>query len=107
MDKERQRRGWENYNDGTRFELRVLYKLRKRTHLSVRSAGSRTPIDIISYRRGSVWWVVCKRNGYIPPKERAELEKLRSAIPLHPEWGRVQIKLAYLGKGRRIRFKDI
>ena len=75
--------------------MRSQYKLNKGSILTHRSVGSRTPIDIISYRKdGNVWWVVCKRNGYIPPKEIKALEKLISKTK--EGHGNIYVKLAYM-----------
>ncbi len=100
-----QEKGWENYSNGEKFELRCLYKLRKSNTLTLRSAGSRTPIDIISYRKsGNVWWVSCKRNGYLSPKEWRDLEKLK--VHIKEGYGKIILKLGYMS-GRRIKFRTI
>jgi len=100
-----QEKGWKNYSNGLKFEMRSHYKLNKGSILTHRSAGSRTEIDIISYRKsGKVWWVVCKRNGYLPPAEITALKKLYSKIK--EGHGTIIIKLAYM-ESKVIKFVTI
>ncbi|WKG08183.1 hypothetical protein QX204_24390 [Nocardia sp. PE-7] len=50
-----------------------------------RSAGSRSPVDVVAFKPGQVVMVQAKLNGRCPPAERAELVRvagLVGAVPL-------------------------
>ena len=61
------------YSRGTRFEYRVRDKLLEDGWTVVRSAGSHTPIDIVSFRNGEVLIIQCKLHGALTKGERVAL----------------------------------
>lgn len=84
-------KGFENQLAGTRFEFKILAKEKRNSIMAVRSAGSHSPADIISFKKnGEIWLISCKANGYFHPKELAVLEVLKYTMP-----DNVRIKLAY------------
>lgn len=73
-------KGSENRKNGEAFEFRVLRKFKRRSDVlfAIRSAGSHSLIDIVvQFKNGKQYWINCKRNGYIEPKERREIERLK------------------------------
>lgn len=58
-----------NYAAGTRFEHRVRDHLRENGYEVVRSAGSKTKIDLIAFKPSQLLLIQCKRNGTLPPAE--------------------------------------
>lgn len=58
-----------NYRRGADFERRVQARLEAAGYVTVRSAGSHSPADVVALRRGSVAAVQCKRNGRLDPDE--------------------------------------
>lgn len=81
-------RGKENRRNGEEFEYRVLRKFKKRSDVlfAIRSAGSHSIVDIIvHYLNGKQLWINCKRNGYLEPRERGQLERLIAIKPVYAE----------------------
>lgn len=74
-------RGLQNQSSGMYFERKNHNKEKQLSLLSVLSAGSRGLIDVISIRKTHVLLITCKANGYIEPRERRSLEKLRAKLP--------------------------
>ena len=58
---------------GRRFEWEVRNYLEKRGCFVLRSAGSRTVVDLIAIGWGRVMIIQCKRGGRLSPAERQEL----------------------------------
>jgi len=66
-----------NYERGRAFEYRVrahLYELG--AVLVIRSAGSKTKVDLTALFTDRVALVQCKRNGVLPAEEREELIRI-------------------------------
>ncbi len=74
-------RGTNNQSSGMYFERKNHNKEKQLAVLAMLSAGSRGPIDVISIRKDHVLLITCKANGYIEPRERRSLEKLRAKLP--------------------------
>jgi len=74
-------RGTNNQSTGMYFERKNHNKEKQLAVLAMLSAGSRGLIDIVSIRKTHVLLITCKANGYIEPRERRSLEKLRAKLP--------------------------
>lgn len=70
-----------NYNAGRRFEYRVRDHLTAEGYDVIRSAGSKTKVDLVAFKPGQVLLVQCKHNGRISPPERRELLRVASHLP--------------------------
>ena len=74
-------RGFYNHQNGHAFELKN-HRLEKRNSiLSIHSDGSYGQIDIAAIRKDYLLLIVCKANGYLTPKERRDLDKLKARLP--------------------------
>lgn len=62
-----------NYTRGAAFERKVAKDLEGHGYVTVRSAGSHSPADVIAMWYGTIVCVQCKLDGYIPPDEWNEL----------------------------------
>ena len=62
-----------NYQRGAAFERKVAQDLERYGYVTVRSAGSHSPADVIALRHGAILCAQCKIDGYIPPDEWNEL----------------------------------
>lgn len=58
-----------NYNRGARFERKVADHLESFGYVTVRSAGSRKPADVVAMRHGELVCVQAKTNGRLDPDE--------------------------------------
>lgn len=58
-----------NYSRGADFERRTRGYLERIGYVTVRSAGSHSPADIVAMRHGELVCVQCKRNGRLDPDE--------------------------------------
>lgn len=58
-----------NYTRGATFERKVAKNLEDWGYVTVRSAGSHSPADIVAMHRGSIVCVQCKTNGRLDPDE--------------------------------------
>lgn len=91
-----------NYAAGTRFEHRVRDHLTANGYQVVRSAGSKTKIDLIALKPGQVLLIQCKRNGALPPAEWNALVTLAAVLP-----GLIPV-LAYAGPlGRGLHLTEL
>jgi len=70
-----------NYAAGTRFEHRVRDHYTDNGYQVVRSAGSKTKIDLIALKPGQILLTQCKRNGVLPPAEWDALVDLAAVLP--------------------------
>jgi len=74
-----------NYNRGRQFEYRVKKDLENKGYLVVRSAGSKSPFDLIGISSPSnadvVLLVQCKYGAKISKKERDKLRELDNKTP--------------------------
>lgn len=71
-----------HYRGGADFEREVRAALVADGYqLVVRSAGSKTKVDLVAFKQDQVLFVQCKRNGVCPPAERAELLRVAGLLP--------------------------
>lgn len=69
------------YRGGADFEREVRAALLADGYDVVRSAGSKTKLDLVAFKAGQVLLVQCKRNGICPPAERVELLRVAALLP--------------------------
>lgn len=69
------------YRGGADFEREVRAALAADGYDVVRSAGSKTKVDLVAIKAGQVLLVQCKRNGTCPPAERVELLRVAGLLP--------------------------
>lgn len=69
---------------GSHFERRVRAHLEHDGYVVFRSAGSRSPADLIALAPGQVLLLQCKASGWIPPAERRELRALAARAGASP-----------------------
>ena len=70
------------YAGGADFEREVRAALVADGYeLVVRSAGSKTKVDLVAIKAGQVLIVQCKRNGVCPPAERSAVLHIASLLP--------------------------
>lgn len=94
---QRQKQGLENYVVGTNFEFKVLSKEKRNSVFAIRSAGSHSPVDVLSRKKNGEYWLIsCKANALWTDRELNELMKLKSQLR-----GGEVIKLAYYVNGKR------
>ena len=62
-----------NYTRGATFERKVARDLEGYGYVTVRSAGSHSPADVIAMKYGTIAAVQCKLNGRLYPDEWNEL----------------------------------
>lgn len=74
------------YQQGANFERSVRENLTLFGYSSVRSAGSKSKVDIVAWKEGVLLFIQCKINGLCSPLERktilAESMKLTQAFPI-------------------------
>jgi Holliday junction resolvase len=73
-----------NYRAGRDFEHAVRTALISDGYDVLRSAGSKTKVDLAAFKPGQALFVQCKRDGRIGPAERTELLRLSSHIGAVP-----------------------
>lgn len=54
-----------NYVNGRSFEYRVRDLFEAKGYFVMRSAGSRTPVDLVALKDGEILLIQCKRHGVI------------------------------------------
>lgn len=72
------------YNRGARFERRVRDYLAKKGWVVIRSAGSRSPVDLVAARGGEVLVIQCKRDGSSSLAERCQLYTVAGEFEARP-----------------------
>lgn len=85
-------KGFYNHQNGHAFELKNHNIERRNSILSIHSDGSYGKIDIATFRKDYVLLIVCKVNGYIEPKERRELDKLKEKFSTLNYKCRIQLR---------------
>ena len=89
-------RGRENRANGMKFEWEVasMLSMKKNVAFVLNAKGSRGVVDVLVHmKNGKQIWCVVKQNGYISPKERAEIETLKKfagkniEIRTYRKWG--------------------
>jgi Holliday junction resolvase len=73
-----------NYERGRAFEHAVRADLVAEGYEVLRSAGSKTKIDLAAFKPGQTLFVQVKRDGRCPPAERTELLRLAALIGAVP-----------------------
>lgn len=74
-----------HYRNGADFEREVRARLAEDGYEVIRSAGSKTKVDLVAFKTGEMLFVQCKRGGLCPPAERArlmELARMVGALPI-------------------------
>jgi Holliday junction resolvase len=69
------------YDRGRRFEHAVRADLTTNGYDVVRSAGSKTKVDLVAFKTGQVLLIQCKIDGRCSPAERADLLRLAAMLP--------------------------
>ena len=97
------KQGKENLRIGYAFEHKIFLKEQKNSIITIKSSGSRGLIDIISVKKNGTQHLTVKRNGYLTPKERKELQKLQKKLPkgntiyVVSEYGKSKFKIGHIG----------
>src|SRR5690348_202220 len=73
-----------HYRQGADFEREVRTHLTRDGYEVIRSAGSKTKVDLIAFKPGQILVIQCKRNGVCPPAERSELIRIAGVIGALP-----------------------
>ena len=73
-----------HYRSGAEFERAVRIALIEDGYDVIRSAGSKTKVDLAAFKPGQAVFVQCKRDGRIGPAERTELLRIASHIDAIP-----------------------
>lgn len=73
-----------HYRAGRDFEHAVRTALIADGYDVIRSAGSKTKVDLAAFKPGQAVFVQCKRDGKISPAERTELLRVASHIGAVP-----------------------
>jgi Holliday junction resolvase len=74
-----------HYQRGVTFERQVRQALEADGYECVRSAGSKSKIDLVAIKPGELLFLQCKLNGLCPPAERAkllDLSRSAGALPI-------------------------
>lgn len=77
-----------NYEKGRALEHRVRAHLREEGFEVLRTAGSKSKVDLVALKQGQILFVQCKRSGALPPAEWNALWDLAlmvGAIPVLAE----------------------
>lgn len=69
------------YDRGRKFEGVVRADLTVNGYDVIRSAGSKTKVDLVAFKTGQILLVQCKLDGRCPPNERAELSRIAALMP--------------------------
>lgn len=72
------------YDSGRRFEHAVRFDLVDNGYEVIRSAGSKTKVDLVGFKPGQILLVQCKRDGRCPPSERAALLRVAAMVAAVP-----------------------
>jgi len=73
-----------HYRNGRDFEYKVRDALIDDGYDVIRSAGSKTKVDLAAFKPGQAVFVQCKRDGRIGPAERTELLRIAGHIGAVP-----------------------
>lgn len=72
------------YRRGADFERTVKRLLETNGYDCIRSAGSRSPVDVVAFKPGQVVMVQAKLDGRCAPAERAELVRVAGLVGAVP-----------------------
>lgn len=81
-----------SYQRGYRFECKIRRELQDAGYFVLRSAKSGTPIDLVALRKGQVYFIQCKRDGYLAPEEWNSLFDLAFSVNAEPILATGQIR---------------
>ncbi|KUF18419.1 restriction endonuclease [Streptomyces silvensis] len=84
-----------NYARGRDLEHRVRNHLREQGYEVLRTAGSKSKVDLVALKSGQMLFVQCKRSGALPPAEWNGLWDLAQMV------GAVPVLAEQLARGRR------
>lgn len=73
-----------HYQRGVRLEHAVRTALRADGFEVIRSAGSKSKVDLVAVKTGALVFVQCKLDGRCSPAERAELYRLAGLVGAVP-----------------------
>jgi Holliday junction resolvase len=65
-----------NYSRGANFERRVQKYFENAGYFVLRSAGSHSPVDLVTLKGGEISLIQCKTDGVLSSLERLQLEEL-------------------------------
>ena len=88
-----------NYNRGANFERRVKRALENKGAFVIRSAGSRSPVDLVAFWSGEICFLQVKVDGNLSKGERELLTYLAQE-------NRCRACMAYRDK-KKIIFEDL
>ena len=97
------KRGKQNRILGEQFEFQVLQHAKRNSLFACRSAGSHGLFDIVKLQKDKLVLIICKRNAYIKPSERKEIERF---LQKKPKFVQVEVRSQFgkkhtiLAKGR-------
>ncbi len=77
------------YSDGRRLEYAARDALAADGYTVLRSAGSKSPVDLVAFKLDEILFVQCKASSHLGPAERDTLRALASlihAVPLEARW---------------------
>lgn len=77
-----------NYHRGRDLEHRVRAHLRDQGYEVLRTAGSKSKVDLVALKPGQLLFVQCKRSGALPPAEWNalwDLARMAGAVPVLAE----------------------
>jgi len=95
-----------NYQKGRRFEYKVKKWLEERGWICVRSAGSKSPFDLVAMKDGQTLPIQCKYGTKIARAEMKELIIIKHK--LDPEDNEFILPLVAEGKAKsKIRFIEV
>lgn len=80
------------YSDGRRLEYAARDALEADGYAVIRSAGSKTPVDLVALKLDELLFVQCKASRPIGPGERDQLRALAAlvnALPIEARWVKV------------------
>ncbi|BCM70919.1 restriction endonuclease [Streptomyces tricolor] len=83
------------YHRGRDLEHRVRTHLREEGYEVLRTAGSKSKVDLVAIKPGQILFVQCKRSGALPPAEWNALWDLAQMV------GAVPVLAEQLTRGRR------
>ncbi|MFI1165578.1 restriction endonuclease [Streptomyces sp. NPDC020801] len=84
-----------NYHRGRDLEHRVRTHLREEGYEVLRTAGSKSKVDLVAIKPGQILLVQCKRSGALPPAEWNALWDLAQMV------GAVPVLAEQLTRGRK------
>ncbi len=69
-----------HYRSGADFEREVRAHLVRNGYEVIRSAGSKTKVDLLAFKPGQILVIQCKRSGALPPAERVEVRRIAGVL---------------------------